>query len=225
MVGARCEVPGRRTAYHLHSSPHRGGGRWGPSPQRRSPTSQLLPSTTHPRAASASHPIAVVCADVRSLLNVGAIFRLSDATRVERLYLCGITGYPRVTPDSRPPWVAERADRVIAKTALQTVEAVPWEYRPDPLALLEELKGRGYQIVALERTPTSVAYVEAAYAFPVALVVGHEREGVANRLLDVADLIVAIPMYGRGTSLNVATALAVALYDLVRRWRLAAAAR
>lgn len=73
------------------------------------------------------YPIYVVCDNIRSLMNVGLIFRLCDAARIEKLYLCGITGYPPVPRDTRPPWVSERAGRVIAKTAIHTVQYVPWE--------------------------------------------------------------------------------------------------
>src|SRR5579883_770234 len=77
------------------------------------------------------HPIYVVCDNVRSLMNVGLIFRLCDAALVERLYLCGLTGYPPLPDDPRPPWISERAGRVIAKTAIHTVQYVPREYRPE----------------------------------------------------------------------------------------------
>jgi len=161
-------------------------------------------------------PISVVCDNLRSLANVGAIFRLGDAARVERLYLCGITGHPPYPGDRRPPWVAERAGRVIARTAIRSVEHVPWEYHESAADVIRNLKTRGTQIVALEQTPRSVDYVGAPYRLPLGLVLGHERDGIANPVLELADLAVAIPMYGQGTSLNVATALAVCLYEVLR---------
>ena len=162
------------------------------------------------------HPIHVVCDDVRSLLNVGLIFRLCDAARVERLYLCGITGYPPIPDDPRPPWVAERAGRVIAKTAIQTVPYVPWAYRPSALAVVEELKPSGVQIVALEQTTRSVPYTCVDYRFPVCLVLGHERRGVETTALDLADAVVDIPMWGMGNSLNVATSFSICVYEILR---------
>ena len=162
------------------------------------------------------HPIYVVCDNIRSLMNVGLIFRLGDAALVERLYLCGITGYPPVQNDSRPPWVSERAGRVIAKTAIHTVQYVPWEYRPDAIELVRELKDKGAQIVVLEQTTQSVNYVRAHYRFPLCLVLGHERAGVESQLLDLADVAVEIPMYGMGNSLNVAMAFGICVYEMIR---------
>lgn len=162
------------------------------------------------------HPISVVCDNVRSLMNVGLIFRLCDAARIDKLYLCGITGYPPSPGDTRPPWVSERAGRVIAKTAIQTVQYVPWEYRPNALDVIRELKDRGTQIVALEQTRQSVSYLCARYRFPLCLVLGHERQGVENQVLELADLAVDIPMYGMGNSLNVAMAFGICVYELLR---------
>jgi tRNA G18 (ribose-2'-O)-methylase SpoU len=151
------------------------------------------------------------------LLNVGSIFRLCDAARVERLYLCGITGYPPTVNDARPPWVSERAGRVIAKTALHTVSSVPWEYRLNASAVVDDLKRRGVQLVALERTTGSVDYRRVDYRFPVALILGHERQGVGPTALDLADVVAEIPMWGHGRSLNVAIAFGICVYEILRR--------
>lgn len=162
------------------------------------------------------NPIYVVCDNIRSLVNVGLIFRLCDAARVEKLFLCGITGYPLAPNDSRPPWVSDRAARQIAKTAIHTVEFVPWEYRESAIAVASELKARGVQIVVLEQTNRSVSYAHVAYRFPVCLVLGHERQGVEDALLDLADHVVEIPMHGMGNSLNVAMALGIVVYEILR---------
>lgn len=165
-------------------------------------------------------PIYVLCDNVRSLENVGLIFRVCDAVRVARLYLCGITGYPPMPEgDPRPPWVSERAGRIIAKTAIQTVPWVPWEYRPSAEAVVAELRAAGVQIVSLEQTDQSLEYTCAPYRFPMCIVLGHEREGVQQEVLDLSDLVVQVPMYGMGNSLNVATALAVLAYEVVRQRR------
>ncbi len=162
------------------------------------------------------HPIYVVCDDIRSLLNVGLIFRLADAVRVERLYLCGITGHPPFPGDPRPPWVSERAERQIAKTAIQTVHYVPWEYRSSALDVVQGLKSLGVQIVSLEQTRRSVPYTSVAYRFPTCIVLGHEREGIAESVLDLADDVVEIPMYGMGNSLNVAMSFGICAYEILR---------
>jgi 23S rRNA (guanosine2251-2'-O)-methyltransferase len=168
-------------------------------------------------ASTPRHPIVIVAVDVRSLANVGILFRVADAVRAERLYLCGITGYPSLAErDSRPPPVAERADREINKTAIQMVRYVPWTHAPDAILLIEDLKRQSYQIVALEQTNDSRDFDTAPYHFPLALVVGHERDGVPEGVLALADLAVQIPMYGVGNSLNVATSCAVCAFEIVR---------
>ena len=141
---------------------------------------------------------------------------MCDAIRVERLYLCGITGYPPVQDDPRPPWVADRAGRAIAKTAIQTVQAVSWEYRPSAAAVIRELKVRGVRIAALEPTPDSIDYTRVDYNYPVCLVVGHERGGISDQVRELADVTLGIPMYGLGNSLNVALALGICAYEIIR---------
>lgn len=163
-------------------------------------------------------PIFVVLDNVRSLENVGLIFRLCDALRVEKLFLTGITGFPPMGEgDPRPTNIQEHALNQITKTGIKLVPYVPWEYRENVLDVLVELKSSGVQIVSLEQTTASINYRDAQYNFPVALVLGHEREGVADPVLKQSDLLVEIPMYGMGNSLNVATALAVIGYELIGR--------
>ena len=163
------------------------------------------------------HPIYVVLDNVRSLLNVGAVFRVCDAVQVERLYLCGITSHPARPDDPRPPWVIQRAERALAKTAIRALDAVPWEYQPQAAALISELKARGVEIVAVEQTPTSVDYTRARYQSPIALVFGHERDGIATPLLAQADQTIEIPMHGEGGSLNVAVAAGIVVYEVLRQ--------
>ncbi len=165
--------------------------------------------------------IAVVLDDVRSLANVGLVFRLCDALRAERLYLCGITGhppYPDPERDPRPPEIQQRALREIAKTAVMAVPYVPWEYRPSAPEVVSELKERDYQVVAVEQTRGSRPYTApGVYRPPLCLVLGHERAGVTPAALAQADACVEIPVYGMANSLNVAMALAVVGYEVVRQ--------
>jgi len=186
---------------------------------RKLTTAQLVAAKPSPEEFRKwpRHPIYVVCDNVRSLENVGLIFRLCDAARVEKLFLCGITGYPPLPEgDPRPPNISERAGRVIAKTAIQTVQFVPWEYREEASEVVRELKERGVQVVALEQTDASLEYTKAPYRFPICLILGHEREGVEESLFPLLDFAAAIPMYGMGNSLNVAMAFGIAVYELVR---------
>jgi len=145
-------------------------------------------------------PIYLILDNIRSLYNVGAMFRTADACLVEKIYLCGITGTP--------------PRKEIDKTALSTVEFVPWEYREDVVELCKELKEQGTQLVALEQCYESVDYRKTDYSFPLALIVGHEIEGVNDQALKLCDMAISLPMLGMANSLNVATACGISLYFL-----------
>lgn len=170
---------------------------------------------TLPRA-----PISVVLDDVRSLANVGLIFRLCDALRVERLYLCGITGHPAAAADARPRHVQERAEREITRTAVMAIPYVPWEYQQSAVDVVRGLRGRGYQCLAVEQAHQSVPHwTEGIYRPPLCLLFGHERAGIAPAALGEADVCVEIPVFGVANSLNVAMALAVVGYEVFRQHR------
>ncbi|MBN1154630.1 RNA methyltransferase [candidate division KSB1 bacterium] len=148
--------------------------------------------------------IRVVLDNVRSLYNVGSIFRTSDAAGVEMLYLCGITG--------RPP----RAE--IHKAALGAENSVPWSHAPDSASVIRQLKREGYRIVVLEHTDSGVHYLEAGYQFPLCLVVGHEITGVADEAVSLADMAIEIPMAGYKQSLNVSVAYGIAIYHIISQY-------
>ena len=152
-----------------------------------------------------AHPIYGLLDNVRSLWNVGSIFRTSDAAGLRKLYLCGMTGYP-----PRPE---------IAKTALGADKSVPWEYGKDGVKAALRLRDLGVRIVALETTESAVPFDEFRYSFPLCLVVGHEVDGISPSLLARADDTVSIPMFGEKTSLNVAVAYGVAMYEILRQVR------
>ncbi len=141
--------------------------------------------------------------NIRSLHNVGAIFRTSDAVLVEKIYLCGITGCP---PRNE-----------IAKTALGAEEVVPWEYREEALEAIKELRERGVKIVAVELAEGSVLYDSAEYDFPVCFIFGHEVHGIADEVMEYVDMSVYLPMLGRANSLNVATCYGIIVYDALRK--------
>lgn len=162
----------------------------------------------------------VVLDDVRSLANVGLIFRICDALRVERLYLCGITGHPADASgrDLRPRHVQDRAEREIAKTAVMAIPYVPWEYQPSALAVVHQLRADGYQIVAVEQAYSSTPFRrEGIYRPPLALIFGHERAGVAPAALHAADVCVEVPVFGMANSLNVAMACTLVGYEIMRQ--------
>jgi tRNA G18 (ribose-2'-O)-methylase SpoU len=163
-------------------------------------------------------PISVVLEDVRSLANVGLIFRVCDALRAERLYLCGITGHPASGDDSRPRHVQDRAEREIAKTAVMAIPFVPWEYHASTVELLGKLRDSGHQLVAVEQAHSSVAYsTSGIYRPPLALIFGHERAGVTTAALQMADVCVEVPVFGMANSLNVAMACSVVGYEILRQ--------
>ncbi len=157
---------------------------------------------------SLAPPVIVVLDNVRSLYNTGAFFRTADACAVEQLILCGIT--PR--PDQ-----GGRQQRGIAKTALGAELTVPWRYYADTDAAVSACAGRGYAVVAVETSAEATDLFEWTPSWPLCLVFGHEKEGVAPTLTTAINTHVRIPMLGHKRSLNVATAAGVVLYELLRR--------
>jgi 23S rRNA (guanosine2251-2'-O)-methyltransferase len=150
-------------------------------------------------------PVTVVAENVRSLYNVGALFRTADGAGIERLVLVGITGCP--------------PDRGIAKTALGAQERVAWEYHADAAEALEGLRERGHEIAAVETGLHAVDLFDWRPRFPVAVVLGNELEGVSRAVVERCDVLVRIPMLGMKHCLNVATAAGVVLYELLRKYR------
>jgi len=145
-------------------------------------------------------PLTVIINDIRSLYNVGSIFRTADGAGVEKIFICGITGHP---PNNQ-----------IAKTALGAEEYVPWEYREDPLTVIRELRDRGNQIVLLEQMEDSTPYHTFTPKTPLTLIVGNEIEGVSEQIIDLCDDAIEIDMAGIKNSLNVSVAFGVVAYDL-----------
>lgn len=153
----------------------------------------------------------VILDNIRSLHNVGSIFRTADGAGVEKLYLCGITPSPlnrfkEVVPE-------------IAKTALGAEASVAWEKADDTLATIKKLKKDGFTIVALEQDKRSIPYtsfrVDSEKAHRLALVLGPEVEGLSKAVLDKCDTIIEIPMHGMKESLNVSVAFGVVAFYLI----------
>ena len=150
------------------------------------------------KATQSRLPLCVVVNDIRSLHNVGSIFRTCDGAGVEKLWLCGITGYP---PQSE-----------ISKTALGAEERVAWEYQKDIVSVIKKLKQQHYQIVLLEQTEDSVMYERFQPQAPTCLVIGNEIGGISDELLPLADAAVEIEMQGIKNSLNVVVAFGIVVY-------------
>ena len=151
------------------------------------------------------HPVTIICENIRSLNNVGSIFRTADGIRVAKLILCGYTGCP--------------PRKEIDKVALGAVESVPWEYRASAIEAVADLRAADVQVVALEHTDSSESYHAFPWRFPVAIVIGNECEGISPEVVAACDAAVEIPMYGIKQSLNVSTAVGVVGYEVMRIYR------
>jgi len=151
------------------------------------------------------HPIYVILDNLRSAFNVGSIVRSADCARAQRLFFCGITAHP---PNSK-----------VVKTARGTLDYVPWEYCPSTVAAVEKMKKEKVKVVCLEVTDVSKPFYQIQYPEPVCLVVGNEALGISREVLEMADEIVEIPMWGFKNSVNVAVAFGVVVFEAVRQYR------
>jgi tRNA G18 (ribose-2'-O)-methylase SpoU len=142
----------------------------------------------------------VICDNIRSLENIGSIFRTADALGVSKIFLCGISG--------KPP------HHKISKTALGAEKTIPFEYFKQTGRLIDKLKKDGIKIVALEQDKKSVKYTEFKPKFPLALIIGNEVKGISKKILSKCDKIIFLPMSGKKESLNVSVAFGVAGYHI-----------
>ncbi|MEA2077597.1 MAG: RNA methyltransferase [Candidatus Marinimicrobia bacterium] len=147
--------------------------------------------------------IYVIADNIRSLHNVGSLFRTSEAAGIEKLYLVGISGTP--------------PRKEISKTAIGAENNVPWEYHADIIPLLKYFKSENIPIIVLEHTNSSKDFQNVGYSFPLCLVVGNEVDGISEEVMDYADMAVEIPMFGMKQSLNVSVAYGIMLYELIRQ--------
>jgi len=149
------------------------------------------------------NPVYIILDNVLDTYNVGAIFRLADAVAAQKVYLCGQTEKP---PNPR-----------IKKASINTWRWINWEHADDAVNVIKELriKNQELRILAVEQDKRSIPLSELKIDFPVAVVVGNETYGVAKEVLDIADVIVELPMYGINKSLNVMVTLGIVLYKLI----------
>ena len=153
-------------------------------------------------------PLLVVLDNIRSLNNIGSVFRTCDAFAIEKVYLCGIT--------AQPP------HNDINKTALGATESVAWEYATDVLTIINKLKADGVKIIAIEQAENSVALqdFELAKNQKYAVIFGNEVKGIQQSLVNAADYCVEIPQVGTKHSLNISVSCGVVLWDLFKKIRL-----
>lgn len=143
----------------------------------------------------------IIAHNIRSLYNIGTMFRTADALGVDQLFLTGYSGQP--------------PRKEISKVALGAEETMPWEHHKNISTLVKKLKKQGVQIIALEKTKNAIHYLKFKPRFPLALIVGNEIQGVSPALLKQADKIIYLPMNGQKESLNVGVAMAVAGYHII----------
>lgn len=144
--------------------------------------------------------IVILAHNIRSIWNIGTLFRTGDAFGVDHIHLTGYT--------AQPP------RKEISKTALGAEEWIPWSYTKDPLEAVEKRRSEGFLIVALEKNDRSIAINTLNSDKPICLIIGHEILGVNDELLNASDTVVHIAMQGKKESLNVAVATGIALYAL-----------
>mgnify|MGYP001567121858 FL=1 len=149
------------------------------------------------------NPIYLVLDNIIDTYNIGSLFRLADAIAAEKMYLCGEMEYP---PSSR-----------VHKAAVGTENWVPWEKAESTLKVIKRLRDQEVQIIAAEQSPLSTNYklLSTKVKFPCAIIVGNETEGVSPKVLDLADIIVELPMYGVNRSFNVWGSAAVIAYKVL----------
>ena len=153
-------------------------------------------------------PLVVVLDHIRSLNNVGSVFRTSDAFRVESIYLCGITACP---PNAE-----------IHKTALGAEETVDWKYFNDTLEAVENLKKDGYTVCAIEQVEGSVMLdkLQLDKDEKYAIVMGNEVKGVQQSVVDKCDMCIEIPQYGTKHSLNVSVTTVIVIWEFFNKMSL-----
>jgi 23S rRNA (guanosine2251-2'-O)-methyltransferase len=149
--------------------------------------------------------IVVVLDNVRSLNNIGSVFRTADAFCIEAVYLCGITATP--------------PNKDIHKTALGATESVHWEYFPETGQALTQLKNIGYSLMAVEQAEnsTSLEQVHVEKNGKYALIFGHEVHGVAQDVVDACSVCIEIPQIGTKHSFNISVSVGIVLWEFYRK--------
>ena len=147
-------------------------------------------------------PVIVILDNIRSLNNIGSVFRTSDAFLIEKIYLCGIT--------AKPP------HKDMHKTALGSTETVAWEYVENTLELVKKLKAQNIQIASIEQAEnaTMLNDFKPKANTTYAIVFGNEVKGVQQKVVDASDVVLEIPQYGTKHSLNISVSVGVVIWDL-----------
>lgn len=147
-------------------------------------------------------PIIIILDDIRSLHNIGSVFRTSDAFLIEKIYLCGITATP--------------PNKEIHKTALGATDTVAWEYQKEVLKVIEQLKADNFSVFAIEQVENSVMLndFEVEKGKKYALIFGNEVKGVSQQAIEKCDGVIEIPQLGTKHSLNISVSTGIVVWDL-----------
>jgi 23S rRNA (guanosine2251-2'-O)-methyltransferase len=150
-------------------------------------------------------PLIIVLDDIRSLHNIGSVFRTSDAFLIEKIYLCGITAIP--------------PNKEIHKTALGATETVTWEYAKDVLEVVAKLKEEKVKIYSIEQTENAIMLdnFEPEMETKYALIFGNEVKGVFQEAIDLSDGVLEIPQLGSKHSLNISVSAGIVIWDLFQK--------
>ncbi len=169
-------------------------------------TSELNRLSIEDFQKSVKNPVAVVLDNIRSMNNIGSVFRSCDAFRVEKLFLCGITATP--------------PHREIQKTALDATESVEWEYFTETSAAIISLKKGGFKVFAVEQTDHSILLnnLDLKPNEKIALVFGNEINGISDEALKVCDHGLEIPQFGTKHSLNISVSVGIVLWDIIAKF-------
>ncbi len=150
-------------------------------------------------------PVVVVLDNIRSLNNIGSVFRTSDAFLIEKIYLCGITATP--------------PHRDIQKTALGATESVEWKYFNESIDAINELKNNNYKIISIEQVENSISLekFETEKKQKYAVIFGNEVKGVQQELINISDYCIEIPQFGTKHSFNISVSAGIVLWEFYKK--------
>ncbi len=164
----------------------------------------------HHQTKTAKYSLCILADNINVPMNIGSLFRIADALGVEHIFLSGTSLVP--------------PNKKITKTSRSTEKYVAFSYDPDPVEVVMKLREQGYTIISLELSSCSIDVkdLNVTKDEKICLIVGSENRGVSQALLDISDKTVHITMMGRNSSMNVATAAAIAVYEITRKYNILA---
>ncbi|MBP2832455.1 RNA methyltransferase [Aquimarina sp. U1-2] len=172
---------------------------------RKLKNSELDRKTIHEFKVAKKTPLIIILDNVRSLNNIGSVFRTADAFLIEKIYLCGITATP--------------PHKDIQKTALGATDTIAWEYHEDTLSLIQSLKEQRIQTLAIEQAENAIMLndfvPEASQKY--AIIFGNEVKGVQQEVVSKSDTVIEIPQYGSKHSLNISVSAGIVVWDLFNK--------